>query len=210
MPRPTRPPVSRSRLVVVLAVLLAVAALWLARPASAMPDQVLRAPGPPDRVGTAGGLVAAPTRVRTIPLAPLEEAPAQGVWPLDPRPDVVRAFDPPSTTWGAGHRGADLAGHVGQQVHTALGGRVSFAGRIAGRGVVVVSHGATRTTYEPVRASVARGDHVRAGEVIGTLQWSGGHCLPVACLHWGLRRGEDYLDPLTLVGGPRPVRLLPW
>ncbi|MBP2477070.1 hypothetical protein JOF53_005942 [Crossiella equi] len=29
------------------------------------------------------------------------------------------------------------------------------------------------------------------------------------CLHWGLRRGEDYLDPLSLFAPPR-VRLLPW
>lgn len=151
----------------------------------------------------------APARVRTLPLAPLD-TPRQGVWPLDPRPDVVRAFDPPTSTWGAGHRGADLAGHVGQEVRAALAGRVSFAGRIAGRGVVVVTHGATRTTYEPVRTAVSRGDRVATGGVIGTLEWSGSHCLPVACLHWGLRRDQAYLDPLTLVGGPRPVRLLPW
>jgi hypothetical protein len=29
-----------------------------------------------------------------------------------------------------------------------------------------------------------------------------------ACLHWGLRRGETYLDPMTLLSPPR-VRLLP-
>ena len=40
---------------------------------------------------------------------------------------------------------------------SALAGRVSFAGRIAGRGVVVVGHGATRTTYEPVAAEVSVG-----------------------------------------------------
>ena len=122
----------------------------------------------------------------------------------------MRGFDPPASSWGTGHRGADLAGRVGQEVRTTRAGEVVFAGRIAGRGVVVVSHGATRTTYEPVRASVRRGDRVRSGQVIGTLRWSASHCLPVACLHWGLRRGEVYLDPLTLVGGPRPVRLLPW
>ena len=32
-------------------------------------------------------------------------APADGVWPLDPRPEVVSRFDPPATRWGAGHRG---------------------------------------------------------------------------------------------------------
>ena len=102
----------------------------------------------------------------------------------------------------------DLLGSPGQQVHAALPGRVSFAGMLAGRGVVVVDHGDTRTTYEPVAAGVAVGDGVAAGEPIGRLEVAGSHCFPRACLHWGWLRGETYLDPLDLVGGG-PVRLLP-
>lgn len=132
-----------------------------------------------------------------------------GVWPLDPRPPVVHRFDPPAAPWAAGHRGVDLAGHVGERVRAAQAGQVVFAGRLAGRGVVVVSHGATRTTYEPVSAVASVGDRVRAGAVIGTLDLFGSHCFPAACLHWGLIEGhEHYLDPLTLVGAG-PVRLLP-
>lgn len=131
-----------------------------------------------------------------------------GVWPLDPRPEVVARFDPPDVVWGAGHRGVDLAGRSGQPVRTALPGRVAFAGRIAGRGVVVVGHGETRTTYEPVVAVVHVGDVLVGGAVIGTLEVVGSHCFPRACLHWGWIRGETYLDPLLLVGGG-PVRLLP-
>ena len=134
---------------------------------------------------------------------------APGVWPLDPQPAVVHGFDPPEVRWGAGHRGVDLAGRVGQQVRAALAGTVTFAGQVAGRGVVVVDHGTTRTTYQPVAASVRRGTDVGRGQVIGTLAWFGSHCLPAACLHWGLLEGQSYLDPLSLVGGPRPVRLLP-
>jgi murein DD-endopeptidase MepM/ murein hydrolase activator NlpD len=103
----------------------------------------------------------------------------------------------------------DLRGTVGQRVRAARAGTVTFAGRLAGRGVVVVSHGDTRTTYEPVAASVDVGDRVRAGAAIGALELLGSHCLPAACLHWGLLEGERYLDPLTLVGAG-PVRLLPW
>ncbi len=131
-----------------------------------------------------------------------------GVWPLRPDPAVVADFDPPDTPYGAGHRGVDLAGSAGQVVHSALAGTVSYAAPLAGRGVVVVDHGATRTTYEPVAATVAVGDQVARGSPIGTLQLPGSHCFPRACLHWGWIEGDTYLDPLRLVGAG-PVRLLP-
>jgi murein DD-endopeptidase MepM/ murein hydrolase activator NlpD len=131
-----------------------------------------------------------------------------GVWPLRPEPEVVRGFDPPDSPYGAGHRGVDLLGSVGQPVLSALPGRVTFAGALAGRGVVVVDHGATRTTYEPVAATVHVGVTVAAGSPIGTLQLAGSHCFPRACLHWGWIEGQTYLDPLRLVGAG-PVRLLP-
>jgi len=131
-----------------------------------------------------------------------------GVWPLLPQPEVVEGFDPPADPWGAGHRGVDLLGSSGQAVRTALPGQVTFAGMLAGRGVVVVSHGDTRTTYEPVTASVGVGEDVGAGDRIGRLDPVGSHCFPRSCLHWGWLRGDTYLDPLDLVGGG-PVRLLP-
>lgn len=135
-------------------------------------------------------------------------APAPAVWPLAPQPEVVAAFDPPSSTYGAGHRGVDLAGTAGQTVRAAAAGTVTFAGALAGRGVVVVTHGVTRTTYEPVTAGVRVGEAVTAGQPIGNLESTGSHCAPAACLHWGLLEGTLYLDPLTLVGAG-PVRLLP-
>lgn len=147
-------------------------------------------------------LSASPAAAEVAPSLP------RGTWPLQPRPEVVRGFDPPDSPWGAGHRGVDLRGHPGQPVHAAAAGRVSFAGSLAGRGVVVVDHGTVRTTYEPVQAALAVGTRVTAGQVIGHLDVPGSHCFPAACLHWGLRRGEEYLDPLSLVGGG-PVRLLP-
>jgi murein DD-endopeptidase MepM/ murein hydrolase activator NlpD len=131
-----------------------------------------------------------------------------GVWPLDPQPAVLAGFDPPDAPWLAGHRGVDLLGHAGQEVLAALAGRVTFAGMLAGRGVVVVLHGDTRTTYEPVTATVPVGQLVGRGEVIGRLDAAGSHCPPQVCLHWGWLRGEVYLDPLDLVGSGS-VRLLP-
>ena len=140
-----------------------------------------------------------------------EPAPARGTWPLAPVPSVARPFDRPEQQWSAGHRGADLVGRPGQPVRSALAGTVSYVGRIAGRGIVTVDHGRVRTTYQPVAAVVSRGEQVARGQVVGRLLLAGSHCAPTACLHWGLIRGDTYLDPLTLVGAvPQPVRLYPW
>ncbi|MFC9031939.1 murein hydrolase activator EnvC family protein [Streptomyces arboris] len=139
------------------------------------------------------------------------------VWPLAGRPTVLRGWEPPATPYGPGHRGVDLAARPGDAVVAAATGRVSFAGRVAGRGVLVIELAGSgapplRTTYEPVRALVKKGDEVVAGQPVGVLEAGPFHCAG-GCLHWGLRRGEAYLDPLTLL--PRallrrgPSRLLP-
>lgn len=134
-------------------------------------------------------------------------AAAGGVWPLTPRPAVVRGFEPPPKPWLPGHRGVDLLGSVGQSVRATLAGTVVYAGPLAGRGVVVISHGATRTTYEPVVPSVHVGDHVLPGDPIATLSGAPSHCAPRICLHWGLLRGPTYINPLSLLSST-PVRLL--
>jgi murein DD-endopeptidase MepM/ murein hydrolase activator NlpD len=88
-------------------------------------------------------------------------------------------------------------------------GVVVFAGRVAGRPVVSVDHaGGLRTTYEPVDAVVGAGQPVARGSPIGTLAAGHAGCPVAACLHWGLRRGETYFDPLALLRRPQ-VRLLP-
>jgi murein DD-endopeptidase MepM/ murein hydrolase activator NlpD len=130
-------------------------------------------------------------------------------WPLWPAPQVLRGFDPPAHPWEAGHRGVDLAATPGQRVYAAGAGRVTFARDLAGRGVVTIDHGRLRTTYLPVRPSVRPGRLVSAGARIGVIENVLGHCGQSTCLHWGLRDGATYLDPLTLLG-QAPVRLLPW
>jgi murein DD-endopeptidase MepM/ murein hydrolase activator NlpD len=122
---------------------------------------------------------------------------------------VTRGFDPPASDYGAGHRGVDLAGRPGQPVLAAGTGIVLFAGMVAGRPVISVAHpNGLRTTYEPVDPSVAAGQAVARGSPIGTLIAGHAGCPAAACVHWGLRRGADYLDPLGLLRPPR-VRLLP-
>lgn len=130
-------------------------------------------------------------------------------WPLAGTPRVVRRFDPPPKPWLAGHRGVDLAAEPGAVVRSPAAGVVSFSGRIAGRGVVSLQHpGGLRTTYEPVEPDVDLGAQLAAGDPIGVLVAGHPGCSALACLHWGLRRGAEYLDPLSLLGLGR-VRLLP-
>lgn len=141
------------------------------------------------------------------PAAPASAAPAWS-WPLVGVPQITRPFAPGPTPFSPGHRGVDLLGLAGEPVLAAGAGVVSYAGMLAGRGVIAVVHGSLRTTYEPVAASVHVGQHVASGSVLGRLQAGHDGCPAPACLHWGLRRGETYLNPVGLVR-PGPVRLLP-
>lgn len=136
-------------------------------------------------------------------------AASQWDWPIQ-NARLSVGFDRPPQNWLPGHRGVDLVGKSGDRVLAASNGVVTFAGTVAGKGVVVIKHGSLRTTYEPVSALVLVGSSVRVGELIGRLAPGQSHCATqstVICLHWGLLRGEKYLNPLALV--KKQVRLLP-
>src|SRR5262245_35804164 len=60
-------------------------------------------------------------------------------WPVGVRPPVLRGWEPPATVYGPGHRGVDVAASAGEPVRAVAAGRVFFAGRVAGRGVVSVA-----------------------------------------------------------------------
>jgi murein DD-endopeptidase MepM/ murein hydrolase activator NlpD len=139
------------------------------------------------------------------------EPPRPGGWVWPVAGELLRGFEPPSSAWGRGHRGVDLAASPGDKVRTAGRGVVSWAGRVAGRGVVTVTHdGGLRTTYEPVTSQAAVGTRVDAGAAIGVLEPRAGHCGSRSCLHWGLLSGRTYLDPLALVRRGHPVLLPFW
>ncbi|MFG2967646.1 peptidoglycan DD-metalloendopeptidase family protein [Streptomyces sp. NPDC048288] len=158
-------------------------------------------------------LAVAAARADTPPSPPVPAI--ARAWPVGVRPPVLRGWEPPATVYGPGHRGVDVAASAGEPVRAVAAGRVSFAGRVAGRGVVSVALTGTdlRTTYEPVTATVEKGDEVAAGQVVGTVEPAGAHCGASACVHWGLLRGETYLDPLLLLPpwllDVGPSRLLP-
>ncbi|SMF83120.1 Membrane proteins related to metalloendopeptidases [Streptomyces sp. Amel2xC10] len=159
--------------------------------------------------------LSSPARAAPDPPPPSPSVPAIGrTWPVGTRPAVVRAWEPPPTAYARGHRGVDLAAPPGAPVRAVAAGVVSYAGRVAGRGVISVTLTGTnlRTTYEPVRPSVTKGTEVTAGQVLGTVEPTGSHCT-TPCLHWGLRQDKTYLNPLSLLPpwllSKGPSRLLP-
>ena len=141
--------------------------------------------------------------------SPPEVAVPSWQWPLAPRPQVLRDFDPPPKPWLSGHRGVDLGATAdGAPVTSPAAGTVSFVGVVVDRPVITIDHGdGLRSSFEPVDSALAAGTPVAAGQVIGTAL--PGHCTAVPCIHWGVRRGEDYVDPLQFVMDLRPSVLLP-
>ena len=202
--------------------LLRVGALVLAGSVLAVASSVIGAVGAVIAGAHAGPPVSAPetpapssvsspptgSATPTTPIMPTAAA-AGYVPPLEGPLTVTRGFEPPSDRYASGHRGVDLAGHAAQPVRSAGAGVVVFAGMVGGRPLVSIDHpGGLRTTYEPVEPSVRAGMFVAAGTSIGSLRPGHTGCPKEACLHWGLRSGQAYLSPMSLLH-QAPVRLLP-
>jgi septal ring factor EnvC (AmiA/AmiB activator) len=151
--------------------------------------------GAADRTGASDGLSGA------LPVA------GGGQWPLAGAPQVVAAFSPPPQPGRAGHRGVDLLAAPGARVQAPVAGVVAFAAVVVDRPVLVIVNGDLRVSLEPVTALVATGTMVRQGQPIGVVTQAPSHCPPRTCLHWGLRAGEQYHDPLLLTKPYRAVLL---
>ena len=108
---------------------------------------------------------------------------------------VVDPFREPACEWCPGNRGLQYGAPPGSPVRAVAAGTVSFAGVVAGTRYVVVDHdvGGLRATYGRLASTrLALGDVVAAGAVVGAVGDGG--------LHFGLRRGDTYLDPAPLLG----------
>ena len=151
-------------------------------------------------VGPADGIAPRPVAVSSA-ARPATEPPA----PTPPRPysppvdaPVVDPFRPPATPYGPGNRGLEYATVPGTPARAIGAGTVTFAGRVAGRGVVTVEHpdGLRSSLTGLVEVRVTAGDRVDRGQVLGTT---------AALLHLGVRRGDEYVDPAALFGAGPPV-----
>ncbi|MEQ3836402.1 M23 family metallopeptidase [Lawsonella clevelandensis] len=134
---------------------------------------------------------------------------------------TVRGFSVGPERWSQGHRGVDLASHVGEVVRAAGPGTVSFAGAVVDRPLVVIDHGPSPlvppgehlyTVYEPILPVVSAGQVVRQGQQVGTVI-AGHQGCPGVCMHWGARWGHghavEYLNPWLVVRN-LPLSLLRW
>jgi murein DD-endopeptidase MepM/ murein hydrolase activator NlpD len=109
-----------------------------------------------------------------------------------------------------GHWGVDVAADEGYPVVAPLDGVVSFAGSVVGVRTVTIRSGEFRVSLSYLASvDVETGNSVRRGDVVGTSGRHGG----VGSVHIGLRRGDDYVDPVRFSHcGPNlrgTLRLLP-
>ena len=152
----------------------------------------------------------APHPVRAVAPGGDATGPAFARPPLEPAVLVTR-FTAPPERWSAGHRGVDLRAAPGTPVLAPADGVVAYSGVVVDRGVVTVLHpSGLLTSFEPVTGAPPLGTEVEAGDVLATVAEGASHCPPPDhCLHWGVRDGETYVDPLLRLPGGGPVVLLP-
>jgi murein DD-endopeptidase MepM/ murein hydrolase activator NlpD len=118
------------------------------------------------------------------------------------RAPVVDPFRLANGPYGPGNRGLEYRTIPGTVVRAANGGRVVFAGPVAGRLVVSVRHpDSRRTTLTGLaRIRVRSGDLVARGAVVG---------VAAATLHFGVIDNGRYVDPATLLAGAARAVLVP-
>lgn len=137
-----------------------------------------------------------------LPLPPA----ATWVWPTSGSEVILRDFRAPSTPWGPGHRGLDLAASS-PEVRAPASGVVSFSGFVVNRGVLSITTAeGLLISMEPVSALVDQGSTVRQGDLIATLE--PGHCESL-CLHLGVRERGAYRSARAELGVLQRAVLLP-
>ena len=130
-------------------------------------------------------------------------------WPVRPPHLITRPFSPPTTAYGPGHRGIDVAADPGAEVLAPADGTVSFAGVVVDRPVVSIRHAdGLVSSVEPVVPAVSAGERVSTGQVIGTVAAEPRH-EPDGGIHLGARLLGEYVDPALLLASLRHAVLLP-
>ena len=145
-------------------------------------------------------------------LALVRPAAVHAGYPLVASTRVVRGFGEmyrsADATASSTHRGADLSAAAGDRVLAPFAGHVSFAGRVPAVGggtvrAVTLQTAEGAITLLPLsRVDVAKGDDVAEGAGVGTLAENGDGSSGESHLHVGVKRGNLYVDPMSLLTLP--------
>jgi hypothetical protein len=146
-------------------------------------------------------------------LVPEARAEAGWRWPVSG--EVATPYRNGADPYAGGqHRGIDIAAPVGSRVVAATSGTVTFSGTVGASGLTVsirTADGRFDTSYLHLgSAAVGRGEHVSAGDPIGTLGTSDRRSIATPHLHFGVREAGQrhaYRDPLPFLpppGAPEP------
>ena len=128
-------------------------------------------------------------------------------WPVTG--PVIRGFEGPATPYSSGHRGIDIAVELGTPIQAPEAGVVTFAGRVAGSVFLTIDHGGgIRTSYSWLsQLAVSKGAIVSRGQVVA-FTGRGHPDTEVPHLHFGVRRGGVYVDPLDYLEPASVVDLI--
>ncbi len=126
-------------------------------------------------------------------LVPGRVATAGTCWRAPVEAPVSDPYREPACRWCPGNRGIEYRTPQGVAVSAVATGRVSFVGEVVDTRYVVVRHAdGLRATYANVS-----GDRWHVGDVVIRGTRVG---FTLGRLHFGVRRGVDYIDPTPLLG----------
>jgi hypothetical protein len=148
-------------------------------------------------------------------LALVAPACAHAGWPLREAHSVTLGFGATyradEATSSSTHRGIDIDAEEGAAVLAPLAGSVTFVGRVPAvgggtvRGVTLATANGTVTLLPLASTSVAKGDSLAEGDSVGCLAESGDGSSAKTHLHVGMKRGDLYVDPLSVLSLPVAV-----
>ncbi len=126
-------------------------------------------------------------------LAPGQIASAGTCWRAPVEAPVSDPYREPACRWCPGNRGMEYRTPAGVAVSAVATGRASFVGVVVDTHYVVVRHAdGLRATYANVSSGRwGVGDLVIRGTSVG---------FTLGRLHFGLRRGDTYIDPTSFIG----------
>lgn len=115
-------------------------------------------------------------------------------WPLE-HAQVIGEYDAPAKQWLPGHRGLDLRARPQDAIIAPADGVVAFSGKVAGKSVVTLRHGAETgsltSTFEPAVTTRPVGAVIAKGSVSLVLKVARNIAPMDVCI--GASRAEDVI-----------------